>query len=254
MEAAPRIIVVMGPAGAGKTTVGIALANSLGWTFRDADEFHSAENIERMRRGIGLTDADRAPWLAAIRHALEDAVTHEQSLVLACSALKEEYRHSLIPTNDSASLRFVYLRADEKLLRERLEHRHGHYAGPELLASQLQTLEEPREALWIDAALPPSDIVSRIREAFAEQLLVGTQIDEAQARSVVRWREAAPIFLFQRGAREDDPLIMSQRVFQRPANRGEPGSSFGIRETDAFAHSLDVFGRVKFVGIAKAPA
>jgi len=167
MEAAPRIIVVMGPAGAGKTTVGIALANSLGWTFRDADEFHSAENIERMRRGIGLTDADRAPWLAAIRHALEDAVTHEQSLVLACSALKEEYRHSLIPTNDSASLRFVYLRADEKLLRERLEHRHGHYAGPELLASQLQTLEEPREALWIDAALPPSDIVVRIREAFA---------------------------------------------------------------------------------------
>src|SRR5690348_2500671 len=142
MDASPRIIVVMGPAGAGKTTVGIALANSLGWRFRDADEFHSAENIQRMREGIGLTDAERAPWLAAIRRALEDALTHDQRVVLACSALKEEYRRSLTPTNDGASLRFVYLRADEKLLRERLASRHGHYAGPELLASQLQTLEE----------------------------------------------------------------------------------------------------------------
>lgn len=167
MEAAPRIIVVMGPAGAGKTTVGIALANSLGWSFRDADEFHSAENIERMRQGVGLTDADRAPWLAAIRYALEDALGHDQRVVLACSALKAEYRQSLIPANDGASLRFVYLRADEKLLRERLETRHGHYAGPELLASQLQTLEEPREALWIDAALSPSDIVAQIRASFA---------------------------------------------------------------------------------------
>jgi gluconokinase len=167
MEAAPRIIIVMGPAGAGKTTIGIALASSLGWTFRDADEFHSAENIDRMRCGIGLSDADRAPWLAAIRHALEDALMHERRVVLACSALKEEYRRSLIPANDGASVRFVYLHADERLLLERLEHRHGHYAGPELLASQLQTLEEPREALWIDAALPPSDIVTRIRDAFA---------------------------------------------------------------------------------------
>lgn len=167
MQAAPRIIVVMGAAGAGKTTVGIALAKSLGWRFRDADEFHSAANIEKMRRGIGLTDDDRGPWLAAIRHALEDALTHDQRVVLACSALKEEYRQSLIPANDGASLRFVYLRADEQLLRERLESRHGHYAGPELLASQLQTLEEPGEALWIDAALPPPDIVARIRDALA---------------------------------------------------------------------------------------
>jgi len=167
MVTGPRIIVIMGPAGAGKTTVGIPLASSLGWEFLDADQFHSPENVEKMRAGIGLTDADLAPWLASMRRALEEKLAQGKRVVLACSALKEEYRRALIPANDTNSVRFVYLHADEKLLRERLANRHGHYAGPELLASQLQTLEEPLDALWVDASLPPGEIVARIRDAFA---------------------------------------------------------------------------------------
>ena len=160
---APTIIVVMGPAGAGKTTVGARLAESLGWRFLDADEFHSPENVERMRRGIPLTDADRAPWLAAMRESIRVAHASGTKIVLACSALKEEYRRALIPADAAEDVRFVYLHADEPLLRSRLAHRKGHYAGPELLASQLATLEEPRDAFWVDASYDPSEIVEEVR-------------------------------------------------------------------------------------------
>lgn len=167
MDAPIRIIAVMGPAGAGKTTIGLALARSLGWRFLDADDFHSAANVEKMRSGIGLTDDDRAPWLAAMHDALEQALTGGTSVVLACSALKESYRRALAPKAAGSRIRFVYLHADEAVLRERLAHRTGHYAGPQLLASQLETLEEPRDALWVDASCPPAEIVSRIRDALA---------------------------------------------------------------------------------------
>ena len=153
----------MGPAGAGKTTVGVALAQSLGWQFLDADDFHSAENVDRMRRGIGLTDADRAPWLRAMHDALFQAIASGTNVVLACSALKESYRQALVPENGGEYVHFVYLHASEAILRERLAHRAGHYAGPELLPSQLQTLEEPKDALWVDASRPPSAIVADIR-------------------------------------------------------------------------------------------
>jgi gluconokinase len=161
---APRIIVLMGPAGAGKTTIGKPLADSLGWRFLDADDLHSRENIDRMHRGVALTDAERAPWLATIRSALSRALESGTNVVLACSALKEDYRRALIPPNAEDSVRFVYLRADEAVLRERLAHREGHYAGPSLLKSQLDTLEEPADAVWVDASRPPEEIVARIRE------------------------------------------------------------------------------------------
>jgi len=164
---APRIIVLMGPAGSGKTTVGALLADSLGWRFLDADDFHSPQNVERMSRGIGLTDADRAPWLRAMRHALDDLRASGANVVLACSALKEEYRRALVPPRAAADARFVYLRGPEQLLRDRLTQRSGHYAGPELLASQLATLEEPRDALWVDATYAPRDIVEQIRRELA---------------------------------------------------------------------------------------
>ena len=167
MDAPIRIIVLMGPAGAGKTTIGVALAQSLGWHFLDADDFHSPSNVEKMRHGVGLTDADRAPWLAAMHDALERALATDTSVVLACSALKEQYRRALTPEDAGSRLRFVYLHADETVLRERLAHRTGHYAGPQLLASQLETLEEPRDALWVDASRTPAEIVSRIRDALA---------------------------------------------------------------------------------------
>lgn len=167
MEAAPRIIVLMGPAGAGKTTVGVQLAQSLGWLFLDADDFHSSENVERMRRGIPLNDADRAPWLLAMREALSRAIANGTNVVLACSALKERYRQALLPDNGHELVRFVYLHASEDVLRERLAHRQGHYAGPELLASQLQTLEEPMDALWVDASRSPVEIVTQIRRSLA---------------------------------------------------------------------------------------
>ena len=157
----------MGPAGAGKTTVGALLADSLGWRFLDADDFHSPENVERMSRGIGLTDADRAPWLRAMRDALDNVSASGANVVLACSALKETYRRALVPPRAAADARFVYLRGPEQVLRDRLTQRSGHYAGPELLASQLATLEEPREALWVDAACAPREIVDQIRRELA---------------------------------------------------------------------------------------
>jgi len=155
--------VIMGPAGAGKTTVGLLLAQSLGWEFLDADEFHSAKNVEKMHRGIGLTDADRGPWLSAIRDALTAHVAIGANVILACSALKKQYRQALVPESVGEAVRFIYLRAPESVLRERLARRTGHYAGADLLASQLETLEEPSDAVWVDATREPAEIVETIR-------------------------------------------------------------------------------------------
>jgi len=155
--------VIMGPAGAGKTTVGLLLAQSLGWEFLDADDFHSAKNVEKMHRGIGLTDADRGPWLSAIRDALTAHYANGANVVLACSALKKQYRQALVPESVGEAVRFIYLRAPESVLRERLARRTGHYAGADLLASQLETLEEPSDAVWVDATREPAEIVETIR-------------------------------------------------------------------------------------------
>src|SRR5689334_25343122 len=103
MAAKPSIIVIMGAAGAGKTTIGTRLARSLGWTYLEADDFHSPSNVERMRQGIALTDADRAPWLTKMREALHDVIAKGGRAVLACSALKEDYRRALVPPNATAN-------------------------------------------------------------------------------------------------------------------------------------------------------
>jgi gluconokinase len=164
--ARPRVIIMMGVAGAGKTLVGSALARALGWTFYDADDFHSPENVAKMHRGIGLTDADRAPWLATLRDLIDRVIRENGNAVIACSALKETYRRTLTPDDaPEGTVRFVYLDVPADVLRQRLEHRAHHYAPPELLDSQLATLEVPRDAVCLDGTLPPDEIVAAARAA-----------------------------------------------------------------------------------------
>ncbi len=154
----------MGVAGAGKTLVGSTLARALGWAFYDADDFHSPANVAKMHRGIGLTDADRAPWLASLRDMIERVIRDGRHAVLACSALKESYRRTLTPDDaPTGTVRFVYLDVPADVLRYRLEHRPRHFAPPELLSSQLATLERPRDATCVDGTLPPEEIVRVVR-------------------------------------------------------------------------------------------
>ena len=163
-KTAPRVIIVMGVAGAGKTLIGKALARAVGWPFYDADDFHSRANVDKMRRGEGLTDEDRRPWLASMRDLISGILERGDRGVLACSALKQAYRIVLVPEDAPAgTVRFVYLHVPEQVLRERLAAREHHFAPPTLLPSQLQTLEEPADALWEDGTRPPDEIVRSIR-------------------------------------------------------------------------------------------
>jgi gluconokinase len=158
------VVVLIGAAGAGKTTVGQALAAAMGWRFVDGDDYHAPASIAKMRAGTPLSDDDRAPWLASLHHVIAAALDRREHLVLACSALRERYRRTL--QGGLPQVRFVYLEAEEPALRRRLAERPGHFAGPTLLASQLATLEKPSEALTLDATRPPEEIVGAIRYEF----------------------------------------------------------------------------------------
>jgi len=158
------VLVLMGVAGAGKTTVGRLLAEELGWDFEDADDYHSAANVEKMRSGIPLDDADRAPWLEALRVLILDWIAAGKNGVLACSALKRSYRDRL---QVAPEVHFVYLKVTTAQLQQRLRARHGHYMSEQMLASQLAALEEPENAITIDADGAPEKIVSEIRARFA---------------------------------------------------------------------------------------
>jgi len=151
----------MGVAGVGKTTVGRLLAAELGWTFIDADEFHPASNVEKMRRGDALTDDDRTPWFEKLRDLVRALLEERKSAVMACSALKSAYRNYLLVDDQ---VRLVYLRGDYSVVEDRLKERKGHYMNPSLLESQFATLEEPERAITIDVAASPEVIVQRIRE------------------------------------------------------------------------------------------
>jgi gluconokinase len=154
----------MGPAGSGKTTVGELLATQLQWEFADGDNFHSPANVEKMSRGIPLTDDDRIPWLNSIREAMLQWNAQQRNFVLACSALKRSYRE-LLQINSNVKL--VYLKGSFELFRERLRTRKGHYAGEQILAGQFADLEEPADAITIDAAQSPEQIVAEIRKRLA---------------------------------------------------------------------------------------
>lgn len=159
---APRVVVLMGVAGAGKTTVGTLLAARLGWPFRDADDFHPPANIAKMTAGIPLDDDDRRPWLARLRREVIDPALAGDPAVLACSALKAAYRRTL--GIGERGIAAVFLEADQATLSQRLAARAGHYMKEEMLTSQLEALEapSPAEALPVSAALPPAEIVDRI--------------------------------------------------------------------------------------------
>lgn len=155
------IIVLTGVAGSGKTTVGKLLAESLGWPFHDGDDYHPPANVERMAAGIPLTDADRRPWLAALRNVVHHTLASESDAVIACSSLTRAHRDYLRRPGVS----FVFLKGSAELLRDRLQRRRGHFFPPALLASQLAALEEPRDALVVDAAQPAAAIVREIRDS-----------------------------------------------------------------------------------------
>jgi gluconokinase len=155
------IVIVMGVVGSGKTTVGRLMAQRLGWEFADADDFHPPANIERIRHGIPLGDEDREPWLDRLREAILGWIARRRNVVLACSALKRVYRKKL---DAAPEVRFVYLKGSAALIAERLRSRHGHFAGEQILASQLSDLEEPERALTVDIAATPAQIADKIRQ------------------------------------------------------------------------------------------
>ena len=154
-------IVLMGVSGSGKTTVGTALANELGWKFIEGDELHPTANISKMALGIPLDDADRAPWLLAIRNVIQEQEASGNSIVVACSALKQSYREYL---REGTHIRWVFLAGGAETIRERLEHRAGYFMKSGLLDSQLESLEVPNDALAIDLTKPVPDIVRSIRQ------------------------------------------------------------------------------------------
>jgi gluconokinase len=168
VKAKPLVIIVMGVSGSGKTTVGKMLADEIGWQFKDADDFHSQANKEKMHQGIALTDEDRLPWLESLGQNCADWMQHGVKTVLACSALKISYRSIL--TRGSEQVAVVYLRADYQAIAARLEARSDHFMNKDLLQSQFTVLEEPRqqteagETLIVDGTNTPDQIVEFIRE------------------------------------------------------------------------------------------
>jgi len=156
------VVVLMGVSGSGKTTVGRLLAVGLACAFVEGDDFHPAANVEKMTRGVPLTDEDRRPWLEALQRRIERACRQGEGLVVACSALKDEYR-DLLERHDPDCVRFVYLSGSEELIRERLEKRTGHFMPASLLASQFETLEIPEGEIVVDAAPAPEAVAVEIR-------------------------------------------------------------------------------------------
>lgn len=162
--------VVMGVAGCGKTRVGTALADRLGWTFVDGDDHHPPANVAKMGAGVPLTDADRAPWLAELNEVIRAHQARGQDLVLACSALTRTYRSRL--GEDVKDLRIAFLDITPEVAAKRLQDRQGHFMPPDLLASQFATLERPdadedpgTEILTVDVDRPVEAIVDDLATA-----------------------------------------------------------------------------------------
>jgi len=156
------IVIIFGVSGAGKTTVGKLLAGEVGWRFLEADDFHPAANIEKMRSGHPLTDEDRWPWLDSLREQIEQLLCAGENAVLACSALKRAYRDRLRVKDE---VKFVFLNGDYALVEKQLRSRHRHFMNPTLLQSQFDDLEEPRpdeDVLSVELGRTPKEIIEEI--------------------------------------------------------------------------------------------
>ena len=160
------VVVLMGVSGAGKTEIGTRLAKALGGTFAEGDDYHPPANVEKMRAGVPLDDADRQPWLEAMSREIGAWLDAGRTVVLACSALKQRYRDIL--KAGRPGVRFVHLKGDEALIRSRLAGRRGHYMPASLLESQLAALEEPSDAITVAIDAPPDAIVAEICEALGK--------------------------------------------------------------------------------------
>jgi gluconokinase len=152
----------MGVEGTGKTTIGKMLAEKLGWKFYDADDYHPVANIEKMRNGIPLDDEERRPWLNEIRNLINSSLNRNEPSIIACSALKNSYREFL--KQNKEQIIFVYLKGDKNTISKRLASRKGHFAGTQLLESQLRTLEEPEGVITADISKRPEVIADSIIE------------------------------------------------------------------------------------------
>ena len=161
----PLVIVLMGVAGCGKSTTGMALAKALGWPFRDADSFHPPANIAKMSQGLPLTDEDRAPWLAAIAQWIDERCERGEPGIVSCSALKRAYRQRIVGAR--RRVRLVYLKGDKALIGRRLRARKHHFMPATLLESQFATLEEPppdEHPVIVSVAMSPRRVVGTILE------------------------------------------------------------------------------------------
>jgi gluconokinase len=156
------IVVMMGVTGSGKTTIGELLAERLGAEFADADDFHPLTNKQKMAAGHPLTDADREPWLEELNRLLCRWLEAGKSGVLACSALKASYRTILESGLPEGAVTFVLLEGAKELIAQRLAHRTHEYMNPNLLDSQLATLETPSDALCIVNDRSPDEVVNQI--------------------------------------------------------------------------------------------
>jgi carbohydrate kinase (thermoresistant glucokinase family) len=159
------IVIVAGVSGSGKTTVGILLADRLGWRFADADDFHPAANVAKMRAGIPLTDADRGPWLRAIAAWMDERIARGEDAVVGCSALKRSYRDLLL--NGRPEARMIFLAPDREVLARRLAARHGHFFPEQLLGTQLDALEPPGPDERVLTVVPADDPQATVEEIIA---------------------------------------------------------------------------------------
>lgn len=162
MSGPPRIVVVMGVSGSGKSLIGAILARELGGIFEDADDFHPAANKEKMSRGFPLTEEDRAPWYDVLQMRVREMSRSAKYYVLACSALRNSFRNQLRTQTRAGEVVFVYLKGSRSLIASRIRARQGHFMPDSLLDSQFAALEEPEDAIVVDVARKPGEIVVEI--------------------------------------------------------------------------------------------